>query len=103
MTPYKLKHTPTGLYFQPHKHRGSNLSKNGKIYQTGTHGLSSALKYATKYPDDEKFKLFDILVQKDSVLHKKLIDKFDWIECKYSHGQLRAYTKLVDWVKEPIK
>ena len=48
MKPYKLKHLPTGLYYQPHKHRGSNLSEKGKIYQSGTHGLSSALRYATK-------------------------------------------------------
>lgn len=53
MVPYKVKHVPTGLYYQPHKHRGSNISTRGKIYQTGTHGLSSAFKYAEKYKDKE--------------------------------------------------
>lgn len=39
---YKLKHKPTGLYYQPV--RGSywqktNLSKKGKIYQNGANAL----------------------------------------------------------------
>lgn len=29
---YRIKHIPSGLYYQPHKHRGNNLSKTGKIY-----------------------------------------------------------------------
>ncbi len=41
MKPYKMKHIPTGLYFQPHKHRGSHLSKNGKIYQTASNGIDT--------------------------------------------------------------
>lgn len=40
---YKLKHKPTGLYYQPVSGRWSgqktNLSKKGKIYQTGQNGL----------------------------------------------------------------
>ena len=40
MKPYKLKHTPTGLYYQPKKHRGANLSERGKIYQTKNNILS---------------------------------------------------------------
>ena len=39
MKPYRLKHHPTGLYYQPN----SGLSKKGKIYQTE----SNALKYFT--------------------------------------------------------
>lgn len=38
--PYKLKHIPTGLYYQPLKYRGSNFSKLGKIYQTKTNILN---------------------------------------------------------------
>lgn len=29
---YRIKHIPTGLYYQPRKYRGNNLSKNGKVY-----------------------------------------------------------------------
>lgn len=31
MKPYKVKHIPTGLYYQPSK-GGNNLSPRGKIY-----------------------------------------------------------------------
>lgn len=31
---YRIKHIPTGLYYQPRKYRGNNLSKNGKVYHT---------------------------------------------------------------------
>ena len=40
MKPYKLKHTPTGLYWQPITNRGSHFSKRGKIYQTKTNMLT---------------------------------------------------------------
>lgn len=33
MTPYRIKHKPTGLYYQPICN-GNNLSKNGKVYLT---------------------------------------------------------------------
>lgn len=40
---YKLKHKPTGLYYQPVRGRWSgqktNLSKKGKIYQSSQNGL----------------------------------------------------------------
>lgn len=40
---YKLKHTPTGLYFQPLRGNyeyATNLSKNGKIYTTKVNALN---------------------------------------------------------------
>lgn len=40
---YRLKHKPTGLYYQPVRGRFSkdktNLSKNGKIYQNNQNAL----------------------------------------------------------------
>lgn len=40
---YKLKHKPTGLYYQPVRGRWrgqkTNLSKKGKIYQNSQNGL----------------------------------------------------------------
>lgn len=94
MKPYKLKHVPTGLYYQPHKHRGSNLSKRGKIYQTNTHGLSSAF--------NNGYSVFRVFVEKDSTIHKLTKDVFAWVECSYSGNQLRADTLTKDWVKEEI-
>lgn len=39
MNPYRIKHKPTGLYYQPISN-GNNLSKHGKAYQTKTNPLS---------------------------------------------------------------
>ena len=61
MKPYKLKHVPTGLYYQPHKHRGSNLSQKGKIYQSATHWLSSAENDAVTKIKNKTAELIDDL------------------------------------------
>ena len=61
MKPYKLKHVPTGLYYQPHKHRGSNLSQKEKIYQSATHGLSSAENDAVTKIKNKTAELIDDL------------------------------------------
>lgn len=41
---YKLKHKPTGLYYQPVRGRfnrnKTNLSKRGKVYQTQSNALN---------------------------------------------------------------
>lgn len=44
MKMYKIKHKPTGLYLCPIS-GGSNLSKNGKIYQTQTNLISYDLNH----------------------------------------------------------
>jgi hypothetical protein len=91
---YKMKHIPTGLYFQPHKHRGSHLSKNGKIYQTKINGVESG-NYGHKY--------FRIACQKDSQIHKLTTGIINWTEPgRNSYGQLYADTEFSDWVKEFI-
>ena len=92
---YKLKHVPTGMYYQPHKHRGSNLSKRGKIYQTATHGLSSAFK--------NEDKPFPVYVEKDSKVHKETMGILIYSECKWSYNQLKADTNTSDWIIEHIK
>ncbi len=105
MRPYKLKHIPTGLYFQPHKHGGSHLSKAGKIYQNNTHGLSSAIKHSIylKNPDYS----FTVLCQYDSHVYKLTKNILNWSDPKKANygvpfGQIRAETKLTDWIKEEI-
>lgn len=98
---YKLKHLPTGLYFQPRKHRGSNLSKKGKIYQTKNNGLSSALKDAEYYNDFET-RTFRVDCQKNSQIHKLTKDILIWKEVSYNAMQLKTETRLKDWVVEYI-
>ena len=92
---YRLKHVPTGLFYQPHKHRGSNLSKRGKVYQTNTHGLSSAIR--------SKHQTFTIYCEKDSIVYKQTKDILNFTECKYSYHQMVAETNISDWILEVIE
>ena len=89
MRPYKMKHVPTGLYFQPHKHRGSHLSKNGKIYQTKVNGVSSRNKFCW------------VSCEKDSLIYRLTRNILDWKE-QISGNQLSAGTNFEDWVIEEI-
>lgn len=100
--PYRLKHIPTGVYYQPHKHGGSNVSTKGKVYLNGTHGLSSAWTYAKRYPDSNNNQHFSIYVDKGSRIHKLLENKFVWTECKYSYNQLKTETNVWDWQIEEL-
>lgn len=99
--PYKLKHIPTGLYYQPHKHRGSNLSKKGKIYQNNTHGLSIAYKHSQIHNDLES-RTFTVFVEKDSIVHIFTKNILEYRECSRGLNQLKAETLLKDWVKEEL-
>jgi hypothetical protein len=78
MKPYKLKHIPTGLYFQPIKQRGSHFSKRGKIYQTKSNILN--LGY---FSDGSPRKEIRIEAHKDTLVYKQLKDKLIWKECAY--------------------
>jgi hypothetical protein len=91
MTPYKMKHVPTGLYFQPHKHRGSHLSKRGKIYQTNTNGVESG---------NYGHETFTVCCEKDSQIHKITDGVLIWQ--KAWSRQLKAETQFSDWVRETI-
>ena len=102
MKPYKLKHLPTGLYYQPYTYRGSNLSKKGKIYQGNTHGLSSTIKRHKMMPDDEYYKCFYVFVHKNCSIYREFQHAFNWQECGYSCNTLKAETKLSDSVIEEI-
>jgi hypothetical protein len=93
MKPYKLKHVPTGMYYQPHKFRGSNLSDNGKIYQTKSHGLSSYFR-----SDKEDIWVF---IHKDTRAYKKTKDILDYQET-YGYKEVKALTKKCDWIIEEI-
>jgi hypothetical protein len=89
---YKMKHIPTGLYFQPHKHRGSHLSKSGKIYQTNSNGIETG-NYGHKF--------LTICCENGSLIHRVTSDKLAW-EKGYSYNQLKVNTLFTDWVREYI-
>ena len=92
MKPYKMKHIPTGLYYQPIKHRGSNLFKKGKIYQTKTNGITSTLK-------EEVY----VYAFKNSSVINNTKHILSWEEPQmYSGDQLRAKTYISDWVIENV-
>lgn len=101
MKPYKLKHVPTGLYYQPHKRGGSNLSDRGKIYQTATHGLSSVVKEAFRNNSLETA-LFTVQCEKNSRVYKKTLDIISWKDCRFNRNQVSADTFLKDWIIEEI-
>jgi hypothetical protein len=89
MALYKLRHNPTGLYYQPHKHRGNNLSKNGKVYQTKSHGLSSTIRRGGK--------TFPVMVVKNGPVHKQSKDILNYSESRWTYNQMVAETLVSDW------
>jgi len=93
MKPYKLKHIPTGMYFQPKKFRGSNLSDKGKIYQTKSHGLSRQF--------DDEWDDFLIHTHKDTRAYKKTKDILEYVDI-FGFKEVAALTKKSDWVIEEI-
>lgn len=97
MTPYKLKHIPTGLYYQPYKHRGSNLSKRGKIYQTKSNILSIGY-----FSNGDNKKTLWIFTDKYSGIYKEYKDKFNWVESS-SYNQMKVETLVTEWEIEELK
>lgn len=100
MKPYKLKHVPTGLYYQPYKHKGSHLSKRGKIYQTQLNILSSS-SYSNGGNE------LVILCEYGSQVYELTKNILNWSEanrsyCGNKYGQVRCTTLVSDWVKEEI-
>lgn len=87
---YKMKHVPTGLYFQPHKHGGSHLSKKGKIYQTKSNSIETG---------NYGYLTFTVCCEIGSQIHKITKDILSW-EKGWSYNQLKAQTNFSDWVRE---
>lgn len=87
MKPYRLKHIPTGLYYQPHKHGGSHLSKTGKIYQTKVNIVDKLTIYC----------------QFGSRVYEMTKDRLNWSEPHGSYyGQVKCKTLITDWMTEEI-
>jgi hypothetical protein len=93
LRPYKLKHKPTGLYFQPCKYGGSHLSKKGKIYQTNSNGVETG---------NRGYKTFRINCIKDSAIHKITKSILAWRDSTYSSNILQIETNFEDWTREEI-
>ena len=91
---YRLKHKPTGLYWQPHRHRGSHLSKKGKIYHTEKTALGILPKEG---------KTMTIQVDKNSMIYNETKTTFMYEDCKYALNQVRALTQIKDWVVEKLE
>lgn len=99
ITPYRLKHLPTGLYYQPHN-RGSNLSKKGKIYQNKINAFSGAMRDAIKNNNFET-KIITLYCMENSNIHKQTKEILNWQTTK-EYKTLKCETFLKDWIQEKI-
>lgn len=94
MDPYKLKHIPTGLYYQPVRGIGekmTNLSyKRGKIYETNSNSLNGSGDH--------------LWIKVSKKQHEEFKDYFDKLNSYISHDD--SYNILCpknDFKKEDIK
>ena len=79
---YKLKHKPSGLYYQPGP---NNLSVRGKIYQTATNAISG-------YKQDDKF---IIHVEKGGTIYKQY-SNLNWEPDGWRFDRVRIVTSFSD-------
>jgi hypothetical protein len=100
ITPYRLKHIPTGLYYQPTSNL-SNLSFKGKIYQTNVNGISEKINYNKRFPDKDEFRV-DVKI--GSRVYSHLTKNCTVILTPSTSNNYIVYltTKLSEWVKEEI-
>lgn len=94
---YRLKHVPSGYYWQPHKHRGCHLSNKGKVYQNKTHGLSNHINNFNRY--GERYALFNLFGDSNCNVVKST-PQLNWQGRKWKQDDMIAVTNLHDWVKE---
>lgn len=88
MTPYRIKHVPTGLYYKPGE---VNLSKNGKVYTTATNAFSY---FTCGY--------IPISAREGSKLHLSTKDKIMWEPVKFYPSRVTARIPIEQFIKEPI-
>ena len=97
MKPYKLKHIPTGLNYQPISNKGSHFSKRGKIYQTKNNILN--LSY---FSNGSPRKEIRIEAHRDTLIYKEYKDKLIWIEPFRYSDKYTTITLAEDWEIEEI-
>lgn len=85
MSAHKIKHIPTGLFYQPHKHRGNNLSKNGKVY-----AIEGYAKLALK-------SIAAIQLEKGGRVYNIVKDILPLRDSRYAYNQVIAQTSEKDW------
>lgn len=88
MKPYRVKHVPSGLYYQPTKD-GNNLSKTGKVYFTSHNCLSGDNEYIW------------ISMKKDSRLITSL-KSIVFEECKWNEYKLISKVTKSEFIKEEL-
>lgn len=99
---YRLKHIPTGLYYQPCRQFGSHLSTRGKVYQTKSHGLSEKFSELKRRPESANSHIFSVRCEEGSTVHMKTKDILDWKKPFHYSSSLYASTRVADWVLEEI-
>lgn len=77
MKPYRIKHKPTGLYYKPLA-RGTNLSKQGKIYVTSNNFL-----HYLDYEDE-------VVINISSKQHEEFKDILPPLNTRYSKTTIRV-------------
>ena len=96
MRPYKLKHLPTGLYYQPFKQHGSNFSKRGKVYQTKSNILNNSY-----YSNKEKRSILTIFTYESTLIYKEFKDILNW-EKAVGNNNYKIDTLVEDWIIEEL-
>lgn len=88
MNPYRIKHIPTGLYYKPGE---VNLSKTGKVYQTGGNILTYV--YSGVVP---------VEVRKGSKIHEATKDKIQWKPALFHYGKMVSKLPITEFEKEDL-
>lgn len=96
MKTFKLRHIPSGLFYQPHKHGGSNLSKKGKIYQNDNHGLRDEFR---KLEQGVENVTIQIRVSKNSAVYEVIKDMYEFEKERYSYNGLQTSVAAEEWEK----
>ena len=88
MKPYRIKYVPTGLYYKPGE---VNLSKNGKVYTTGTNAFSY---FSRGY--------IPVSARKGSKLHMSTQDIIRWLPTAYYSWKMSAQIPIEQFIKEEL-
>lgn len=86
MRPYRIKHVPTGLYYDPGE---VNLTKNGKVYTTSVRAFSC---FTSGY--------IPVKARANSTLHKSTKDIIQWEKVTYYPSRVYARIPVEQFIKE---
>lgn len=94
---YKVKHIPTGLYYQPVTSSGTNLGKKGKIYETSSSCLSGSENYIIIDIKKESpvYRDFAGILESTYGLHKSGA-KFGCVYCKITKSDFEKEYLPID-------